>query len=199
MNVTLGNVQSSGGNDRSAGRAGSGGGRVAETRPGSGGAGRASEAETAQDAGRSGMSAVRIRLLLLQQDVARAQRVLAGLEGFAALLETPARGPEAAGVEVGEYLARLTYKGEAVLEPWRERLEEILGAGDTEALGRLIEDGRNDLGLLARELSRYETAQQNSRALAADGDSLGVLKRRIREGAGSLLDLQPERVLRLLE
>jgi hypothetical protein len=197
MNVTLGNVPLTPGNDRASGSL-ERGGRTDERPPEKGGVRRGPETE-AQAAGQSGMSALRIRLLLLQQDVGRAQVVLGGLEGFASLLEDPGREPASADAVAGDYVGRITYKGEAVLEPWRDRLREILRTGDTHALGKLIEDGRNDLGLLAQEMSRYETAQQNNRALAAGGDPLQVLKQRIREEAGSLLDLQPERVLRLLE
>jgi hypothetical protein len=195
MKITLGGVPSSAGNERPTERAASGARRVAEAQS----APVREAAVAGQEAvGRSEMSALRIRLLLLQQDVARAQQILGGLEGFAGLFASPARGSKEVREEVAAYLERLTYRGETVLEPWRDRLEEILSARDTEGLTRLIEDGRNDLGLLARELSRYETAQQNTRALAAGGDALGALKHRIEEEASSLLDLQPERVLRLL-
>jgi len=197
MNVTVGNVSSGSSREASPHPAGENR-RRSTAKPGL-------PAEEARPAGqverpeppRSAMDELRSRLLLLQRDVTRAQRVLGGLEGIEPLLRSPG-GPELLDRSMREYVAGVTYRGETVLTGLEERLGRILRERDAEALQSLIREGRNHLGRLAQELSRYETAQQNTRAIAVGEDSLQSLKQGIRTAGGGLLELQRENVLRLL-
>jgi hypothetical protein len=143
-------------------------------------------------------SDLRHRILALQREVGRAQRVLGGLEGLEELLSGASTDGPPVDSKLDDYVARLTYRGEAVLEPFREQLDRILQAGDDAALQGLIEDSRNRLGLLAQELSRYETERQNNRAISASGDSLQLLKEQIQTNRGRFMEVKPENVLRLL-
>lgn len=145
----------------------------------------------------SGLEEYRSRLLLLQREVARAQRVLGGLEGLEARLGSAGTG-QPSEESLQAYAAAVTYRGEPVLASLGEQLERILRDRDGQGLRGLIEESTVRLGRLAMELSRFETAQQNSRAIAGGGDPLESLKEGIREAGGRLLEIQRENVLRLL-
>jgi ribosomal protein S30 len=204
MNVTLRNIPSTSGGDPAT--APSGGRRMqagGENTTAAGERRKTPEIPAKLEPRSTTRSQLRNRILTLQREVTRAQRVLGGLEGLGSVLtEVQTAGTPAAGTPIEpkleEYLARVTYRGEPVLAPLRERLAQILRSGDGAALQGLVDDSRQRLGFLAQELSRYETERQNTRAIAVSGDPLRALKREIQKEGSRLLDLQPENVLRLL-
>ena len=197
MNVTVGNV-SSGSPRESSAQPAVENRRRSPADPGMppGGARQAGQGQPPEPR-RSAMDELRSRLLLLQRDVARAQRVLGGLEGIQPLLRSHG-GPEPPDRSIREYAAGVTYRGEPVLTGLEERLGTILRERDAAGLQSLIGEARGHLGRLAQELSRYETAQQNTRAIAVGDDPLQFLKQGIRRAGGRLLEVQRENVLRLL-
>ena len=197
MDITLGNVSSGSAKDVAAQRAGEN--RRRGESPDSNRAGGSPDAAKAQtlEIRHSVLEDLRSRLMLLQHDVARAQRALGGLEGIGEILRRP---DSQASLEqtVRDYLPGITYRGEPVLRALEGDLARIARERDYRGLETLVEESRDRLGQLAQELSRYETAQQNSRALAAGRDPLESLKQGIQESGGALLELRRENVLRLL-
>jgi hypothetical protein len=199
MNVTLRNIPSTSGSDSASAPIGG------RKKPASGeytaAAGerrKASEIPAELEPRSSMRSDLRNRILTLQREVARAQHVLAGLEGLGSVLTEVQTAGTPVDRKLAEYLARVTYRGEPVLAPLREPLAQILRSGDAAALQGLVDESRSRLGFLAQELSRYETERQNTRAIAVSGDPLQALKRQIQKEGSRLLDLEPENVLRLL-
>jgi hypothetical protein len=134
------------------------------------------------------------RIILLQRSVAQAQRVIAALEGFAALMRDGLLRQSRAAA----YIEGNVFQGRPVLEALREQLLEAARGGRQGEVQRLLGEERARLGLLAQELSRDQTAEQNSRALATAGDALERLKSDIRHSGDRLLDVHREAVLRLL-
>jgi hypothetical protein len=134
---------------------------------------------------------IRKQLLAVQRTLGRYQRVLGGLEGFKVLLRSDAKS-------AADYIAHVRYRGEAVLEPYSVQLNGVLQRGDAEALGRLIQGTRAEIHGLSVELSRLETAEQNSRSLSLGRAALSGVLEGIRRQGDQLLNLEGKNVLDLL-
>ncbi len=145
------------------------------------------------DTGDSPIPEIRKQMLVVQRTLGRYQSMLGGFEGFQRFLE-----PSAAAGDAALYLKRVVYRGEAVLEPFKVELERILETRDTSALQRLIQNVRTEIREFAVQLSRLETAEQNSRSITPTGKSLADILQGIKTGADLLSDLEGENVLKLL-
>jgi hypothetical protein len=129
---------------------------------------------------------VRQQVLLAQRQVARAQSVLAGLEGFRDFLLL--NGGVAGGTETAAAMRRATYHGEQVLEPHRDMLVGIAGRGDLPALERLIASVRQTVASLVPGSAGGEPTQAALQGVLAG----------IREASGTLAVLDRTNVLKLL-
>jgi hypothetical protein len=136
---------------------------------------------------------IRKQLLVAQRLLGRQQSVLGGFEGFGSLLEAGPTAEEALG-----YIRRVLYRGESVLEPFRDQLLGILSSGDRSTLRRLIEDKRAEIRESAVLMSRLETAQQNSRSLGSSAEALSEVLSGIRSEGDQLLNLDGKNALDLL-
>jgi len=134
---------------------------------------------------------IRKQLVVVQRSLARFQSMLGGLEGFKILMQSGATA-------AGDYIRHVVYRGEAVLQPHSDRLDRILQTKDQESLQRMIADTRTEIHALAVELSRLETAEQNSRALTLGKAALSDVLEGIRKQGDQLLDLEGKNVLDLL-
>ena len=134
---------------------------------------------------------IRKQLLVVQRSLGRYQSMLGGLEGFKILLQTDAK-------TANDYIDHVDYRGETVLRPYRGRLQSILQNKDSDSLQQMIEDTKKEIHGLAVELSRLETAEQNSRSLAFSQSALPDLLEGIRSRGDRLLNLEGENVLDLL-
>lgn len=128
-------------------------------------------------------------MLLAQRHVARAQSVLAGLEGFRDFLLLAGASP-AAGDALGA-LRRATYQGEAVLEPHREALLGIAARRDHAGLERLIANVQETIASQAAEFYRGGSAEPQP-------DTVRGVVAGIRELGESLQNLNQAHVLKLL-
>jgi hypothetical protein len=147
----------------------------------------ASKAEAAQQP----VPEIRKQLLVVQRSLGRFQSMLGGLEGFKVLLRTEATTAK-------DYVRHVVYHGEAVLQSYSEQLDRILQNKDQESLQRLIADTKTEIHGLAVELSRLETAEQNSRALVLGEAALSGVLDGIRNRGDQLLNLEGKNVLDLL-
>jgi hypothetical protein len=134
---------------------------------------------------------IRKELLVVQRSLGRYQSMLGGLEGFKVLLKADAR-------TANDYISHVVYRGEAVLEPYKSRLNRILQNKDLDSLQQLIESAKTEIHGLAVQLSRLETAEQNSRSLALGKAALSELLEGIRSQGDQLLNLEGKNVLELL-
>jgi hypothetical protein len=134
---------------------------------------------------------IRKQLLVVQRSLGRYQSMLGGLEGFKVLLKTGA--PTA-----NDYIRQVIYRGEAVLQPYDAQLNRILQEKDQNSLQQMIADTRTEIHALAVELSRLETAEQNSRAIALDQAALTGVLQGIRNRGDQLLNIEGKNVLDLL-
>ena len=134
---------------------------------------------------------IRKQLLVVQRSLGRYQRMLGGLEGFKVLFKADAR-------TATDYVRHVVYRGEAVLEPYSGQLNRILQNKDLESLQQLIESTKAEIHGLAVQLSRLETAEQNSRSLALDKAALMEVLEGIRSQGDQLLNLEGKNVLDLL-
>ncbi len=145
------------------------------------------------DTGDSPVPEIRKQMLVLQRTLGRYQSILGGLEGFQRFLE-----PSAAAEDADLYLQKVVYRGEAVLEPFKVGLARILETQDASALQRLIQNVRTEIHGFAIQLSRLETAEQNSRSINPTGKSLAGVLLGIKTEEDLLLDLEGQNVLKLL-
>ena len=134
---------------------------------------------------------IRKQLLVVQRSLGRYQSMLGGLEGFKVLLKADAR-------TAADYVSHVVYRGETVLEPLSAKLDRILQDKDLDSLQQMIEATRQEIHGLAVELSRLETAEQNSRSLAFGEAALSSVLEGIRSRGDQLLDLEGKNVLDLL-
>ena len=145
------------------------------------------------DAGDSPIPEIRKQMLAVQRTLGRYQSILGGFEGFQRLME-----PSAASENADLYIRKVLYRGETVLEPFKVELDRILEAQDRSALQRLIQNVRTEIHRFAVQLSRLETAEQNSRSINSTGKSLADILQGIKTEGDLLLDLEGENVLKLL-
>jgi hypothetical protein len=143
--------------------------------------------------GDSPIPEIRKQMLVVQRTLGRYQSILGGFEGFQRFLQSSAAAEDAEA-----YLRKVAYRGEAVLEPFKVELARILATRDTAALQRLIQNLRTEIHRFAVQLSRLETAEQNSRSVNSTGKSLTDILRGIKTEGDLLLDLEGENVLKLL-
>jgi hypothetical protein len=134
---------------------------------------------------------IRKQLLVVQRSLGRYQSMLGGLEGFKVLLETDAK-------TANGYIRHVIYRGEAVLQPYNAQLNRILQDKDQKSLQRMIAETKTEIHALAVELSRLETAEQNSRALSLSKAALSEVLEGIRSQGHQLLNLEGKDVLDLL-
>ena len=134
---------------------------------------------------------LRKQLLVVQRILGRYQIMLGGLEGFKILLKADVK-------TANDYINHVVYRGEAVLEPHRGRLQNILQNKDLDSLQQMIESTKKEIHGLAVELSRLETAEQNSRSLAFSQSALSDVLEGIRSRGDRLLNLEGKNVLDLL-
>jgi len=134
---------------------------------------------------------IRKQLLVVQRTLGRYQSMLGGLEGFKVLLNADAK-------TANDYISHVVYRGEAVLQPHSERLNRILQDKNLDSLQEMIENAKTELHGLAVELSRLETAEQNSRALALGKAALSNVVEGIRAQGDQLLNIEGKNVLDLL-
>ena len=134
---------------------------------------------------------IRKQLLVVQRSLGRYQSMLGGLEGFKILLQTDATTAK-------DYLRHVVYRGEAVLRSYSEQLERILQNKDQDSLQLMIAATKTEIRALAVELSRLETAEQNSRALSPGTAALSDVLEGIRNQGDRLLNLEGKNVLDLL-
>jgi hypothetical protein len=134
---------------------------------------------------------IRKQLLVVQRTLGRYQSMLGGLEGFKVLLRSDAR-------TAADYITHVVYRGETVLEPYSDKLNRILQTKDFDSLQRMIEATRKEIHGLAVELSRLETAEQNSRSLTFGQAALSRVLEGIRNQGDQLLNLEGKNVLDLL-
>ncbi len=132
---------------------------------------------------------------LLQRNLPRYQSILGGFEGFKRFLGSRRPAP---AEDISRYIDGIRYRGQAVLEPYRVRLEEITAGGDIDALHELIRNTRQAIERYAVQLSRLETAEQNSRSLSAGVNHLAGMLQGIKQEGNRLLSLEAENVLALL-
>jgi hypothetical protein len=145
------------------------------------------------DTGDSPIPEIRKQMLVVQRTLGRYQSILGGLEGLQRFLQ-----PSAAAEDAEAYLQKVVYRGEAVLQPFKDELARISATQDTSALQRLIQNLRTEIHRFAVQLSRLETAEQNSRSLNSTGKSLADILQGIKTDVDLLLDLEGENVLKLL-
>jgi len=145
------------------------------------------------DTGGSPIPEIRKQMLVVQRTLGRYQGILGGFEGFQRFLE-----PSAAVKDASQYLRKVVYRGEAVLEPFKVELERILETRDMPALQRLIGNVRTEIHGFAVQLSRLETAEQNSRSINFTGKPLADILQGIKTEGNLLLDLEGGNVLKLL-
>jgi hypothetical protein len=138
---------------------------------------------------------IREQIPLLQRNLARYQSILAGMEGFRKFLESRRPAP---AEDVSRYIDGIRYRGQAVLDPYRARLEELNAGRDINTLQELIRDTRQTIERYAVQLSRLETAEQNSRSLRTGGNHLAGMLRGIKKEGSRLLSVEAENVLDLL-
>jgi len=134
---------------------------------------------------------IRKQLLVVQRSLGRYQSMLGGLEGFKILLKAEAE-------TAADYISHVVYRGETVLEPLTGKLNRILQNKDSDSLQQLIESTKKEIHGLAVELSRLETAEQNSRSLAFGEAALSSVLEGIRSQGHQLLNLEGKNVLDLL-
>ena len=137
------------------------------------------------------VSEIRKQLLVVQRSLGRYQSILGGLEGFKILLQSDAGTAD-------DYIGKVMYRGQAVLEPYSDRLERILQNKDSKSLQGMIENTRNEIHGLAVELSRLETAEQNSRSLISGSAAISEILGGIRSSGEALLRVEAKNVLDLL-
>jgi len=135
---------------------------------------------------------IRKQLLVVQRSLGRYQSMLGGLEGVKILLQTGAR-------TANDYIPHVVYRGEAVLERYSDQLNRILQDKDIDYLQQLIRDAKTEIHGLAVQLSRLETAEQNSRSLALGKAALSDVLGGIRSQGDQLLNLEGKNVLDLLD
>jgi hypothetical protein len=145
------------------------------------------------DTGNSPIPEIRKQMLVVQRTLGRYQSILGGLEGYQRFLE-----PSAAAEDADLYLQNVVYRGEAVLEPFKGELAKIFEAKDTSTLQRLIQNVHTEIHGFAVQLSRLETAEQNSRSINSTGKSLADILQGIRTQGDLILDLEGDNVLKLL-
>ena len=145
------------------------------------------------DTGDSPIPEIRKQMLVVQRTLGRYQGILGGFEGFQRFLE-----PSAAAKDAEQYLQKVVYRGQAVLEPFKVELARILETRDMPALQRLIQNVRTEIHGFAVQLSRLETAEQNSRSINSTGKSLADILQGIKTEGDLLLDLEGGNVLKLL-
>jgi hypothetical protein len=145
------------------------------------------------DSGDNPIPEIRKQMLVIQRILARYQSLLGGFEGFQRFLE-----PTAAAEDADLYLQKVVYRGEAVLEPFKVELARILETQDRSALQQLIQNVRKEIHGFAVQLSRLETAEQNSRSINSTGKSLADMLHGIKTEGDLLLDLEGKSVLKLL-
>jgi hypothetical protein len=145
------------------------------------------------DTGDSPVPEIRKQMLVVQRTLGRHQSILRGFEGFQRFLQ-----PSAATEEADDYLKKVVYRGEAVLEPFKAELARILAARDTSALQQLIKKSRAEIHGFAVQLSRLETADQNSRSIITTGKSIAGILRGIKTDGDLLLEMEGDNVLELL-
>ena len=136
---------------------------------------------------------IRKQLVVVQRSLGRYQSILGGLEGFLPLLESGT-----AEAEATRFIDGILYRGEAVMEPFREELISILKNGDRSALRRMIEKTRTDIHVLGIRLSRLETAEQNSRSIASSTMVASDILEGIRKQGDQILNPDRKNVLDLL-
>jgi hypothetical protein len=141
----------------------------------------------AQAPAAEGPGDLRQRALVAQRYVARAQTVLAGLEGFRDYLLGEPQGEQ----EALKAILRARYQGEPVLETHRETLLRIAARGDLPLLDRWIATVRETVAGVAGDLDRREAGQPGA-------GSLQELLEGIRRSGEGLEKLQRENVLKLL-
>jgi len=128
------------------------------------------------------------KVRLTQGVLARAQSMLSGLELFRSALErAEGQGGERAALQV---LARAKYRGEAVLEPYRQALQRAAAARDPRFVDRLIGTVRQNIAALARD--------QDAGNELAGRPTLAALAEGIRSKGPGLERLERDNVLRLL-
>jgi hypothetical protein len=131
-------------------------------------------------------SELRQRVLVAQRHVARAQAVLAGLEGFRDFLLEGAHDES----ETRNAILRASYQGESVLKPHGETLLAIAARNDLPLLERWIATVRETAGSIAAEAERGQSVEPA-------GVMAQVLEG-IRQSSPALQRLQRENVLKLL-
>jgi hypothetical protein len=136
---------------------------------------------------------IRKQILVVQRSLGRQQSILGGLEGIEHLFGSPT----SAG-EIAHYIGGVVYRGEAVLDPFSAELSKILQRQDRSALRTLIKKAKEEIQALAAQLSRLETAEQNSRSLNPSSDALADTLAGIRSQGDQLLKLEGKNVLDLL-
>jgi hypothetical protein len=128
------------------------------------------------------------KVRLTQGALARAQSMLSGLELFRSALErAEGQGGERAALQV---LARAKYRGEAVLEPYRQALQRAAASRDPRFVDRLIGTVRQNIAALARD--------QDAGTELAARPTLAALAEGIRSSGSGLERLARDNVLRLL-
>ncbi len=128
------------------------------------------------------------KVRLTQGALARAQSMLASLELFrSALARTEGEGGERAALQV---MARSKYRGEAVLQPYRQALARAAAARDPRFVDLLIGTVRQNIAALARD--------QHAGTELATRPMLAALAEGIRSNGSGLERLARDNVLRLL-
>jgi hypothetical protein len=153
----------------------------------------AQQASARADAPLNEGGAIRKQLVVVQRSLGRHQSILGGLEGFLTLLESSAHE-----VEATRYIDGTLYRGEALLQPFREELINILKNKNRSALRRMIEKTTADIHVLGVQLSRLETAEQNSRSIASGIMAASDILEGIRKQGDQLLNPDRKNVLDLL-
>ena len=108
-------------------------------------------------------SRIRQQLIQIQAQLSKYQTVLGGMRGFRSYIDAKKSAPEAV-----QYLAGITYDQEAVLEPYQERLLELLGGSNGAGLDQMMSEVETQITTYSSSIDRFQIAEQNRQAVQSE-------------------------------
>lgn len=137
------------------------------------------------------------QMILIQRSISKTQRILGGLEGFRHFLDSD-KSLSVLEKELSNYISKITYDREIVLDPFRKQMLKILTKKDIASLDQLTGEAQRKIEELTGELGRYEIAEQNTRSLITQKDPLREILEGIKKEQDIPIHLKRENVLDLL-
>ena len=108
-------------------------------------------------------SKIRQQLIQIQAQLSKYQTMLGGLHGFRSYVDAKKPASEAV-----QYLAGITYDQEAVLEPYRERLLELLAESNGAGLDQITSEVEAQIKTYSSSIDHFNIAEQNRQAVLSE-------------------------------